>query len=76
MIKTTTLDKERWLDIADYVLEIGATFAIILRRENYEGKGEHDARELQADMMCAAAAIRYVAEFASDKCVFAANVEE
>lgn len=76
MIKTTTLDKEQWLDIADCIFELGEKFAIMIRRENYEGQGEQDARELQADILCAVTAIKYVAEFASDKCVFAANVEE
>jgi hypothetical protein len=70
-----TLTKEQWEDIAYAVAELGNQFAIMLRRQNYEGQGEQDARELQADIICAVSAIKYVAEFAADKCVFAAPVE-
>lgn len=67
-----TLSKEEWEQIADSVLELGSIFATMLRQQNYEGVGEQDASELEADIICAAAAIKYVAEFAADKCVFAA----
>lgn len=67
-----TLSKEDWERIANSMLELGNVFAIMLRQQNYEGKGEQDASELEADIICAVAAIKYVAEFAADKCVFAA----
>ena len=67
-----TLSKEEWEQIADSMLELGSIFATVLRRQNCEGTGEQDASELEADVICAVAAIKYVAEFAADKCVFAA----
>ena len=70
-----SLSKEDWERIADAMLELGQQFAIMLRRKNFEGQGEQDARELEADIICAVSAIKYVAEFAADKCVFAAPKE-
>ena len=73
--KKVTIDKDDWERIADAMLELGQQFAIMLRRKNFEGQGEQDARELEADIICAVSAIKYVAEFAADKCVFAAPAE-
>lgn len=69
-IKTHIIDKERWLEVAENIAELGNMCAASLRRENYEGQGEQDAKELEADIFLATLAVRYVAEFARDKCVF------
>ena len=39
-----------------------------LKKKNFDGKGEQDARDWLADVSLACLALLYVAEFASDKC--------
>ena len=70
-----TLTKEQWEDVAYRIGELGNIYSVLLRQKNFEGQGEQDARDLQADITCAVSAIKYVANFAADKCIFAAPKE-
>lgn len=70
-----TLSEEEWKEIACVINELGERCAMLLRRANYKGEGEQDACALQQDIALAVIAIKYVAEFASDKCIFVAPLE-
>lgn len=63
-----TLPKERWVEAAENVLEMGNQIAALLLRRNADGMGKQDAEEWTADVLLAYTALRYVAEFATDKC--------
>ena len=62
------LPKERWNEAADNLMEAGKLLAGWFRVRNFEGRGQEDADEFMADVILACTALRYVAEFASDKC--------
>lgn len=62
------LPKERWNEAAENLMQVGLVIATHLRVENYEGHGKEDADEWMADVTLACTALRYVAEFAADKC--------
>lgn len=70
MPKTMTLSPQEWKELASRIETMGQLFQQILIKQNYEGAGKRDAEECEADIICAITAINYVAEFASDKCVF------
>lgn len=70
MEKTMTLSKQEWKELAERIEAMGNIFQDILIKQNHEGLGKQDADECEADIICALSAINYVAEFASDKCVF------
>lgn len=63
-----TLPKERWVEAAENVQKAGNYVAAILAKRNFEGKGQEDAEEWLADVLLAYTALRYVAEFATDRC--------
>lgn len=62
------LPKQSWLRIAENIKGIALINAAKLKQRNYNGRGQQDAEELLTDMYLAEVAIRYVAEFATDKC--------
>ena len=62
------LPKETWEAAADHLEEAGKLVAMWFLKENFEGRGEEDAEAWLADIMLASTALRYVAEFARDKC--------
>lgn len=68
-----TLTREQWLETTENVQEI---FTMLLNALKHNGASETDVQEFTADVTCALTAMRYVAEFASDKCVFAAINKE
>jgi len=70
---TVTLTREQWLETTENVQEI---FELLLNALKHNGASETDVEEFTADATCALTAMRYVAEFASDKCVFAAINKE
>lgn len=70
---TVTLTREQWLETTENVQEI---FELLLNALKHNGASETDVEEFTADATCALTAMRYVAEFASDKCVFATVKKE
>lgn len=75
-MKTTTLSKQDWLELAERILTAGNLMSVVVTQINGDGMGREDANDCLADFACAVAAIRYVAEYAPDKCVFAALEEK
>ena len=63
-----SLPRETWLAVRDDLAQAFPAIAEILRRINYEGKGEQDKREFLAEAQLALQALTYVGEFAADKC--------
>lgn len=49
-------------------MQAGLMVAKYFRTLNFEGRGKEDADEWMADVTLACTALRYVAEFAADKC--------
>lgn len=62
------LPKETWVAVASNLEEVGKLIAMWFLKENFEGRGEEDAEAWLADVALACTALRYVAEFAVDKC--------
>ena len=62
------LPKERWNEAAENLMQAGLMVAKYFRARNFEGRGKEDADEWMADVTLACTALRYVAEFAADKC--------
>lgn len=62
------LPKERWNEAAENLMQVGLAVATKLRTMNFKGRGKEDADEWMADVTLACTALRYVAEFAADKC--------
>lgn len=62
------LPKERWNEAAENLMEAGLMVAKYLRAMNLEGRGKEVADEWMADVTLACTSLRYVAEFAADKC--------
>ena len=62
------LPAETWLQVRDDLAQAFPAIAEILRRMNYEGKGEQDKQEFLAEAQLALQALSYVGEFAADKC--------
>ena len=65
-----TVEKERWMEAASNLEELGRALAANLLAINAEGRGKEDADDLVADITLACLALGYVAEFAVDKCRF------
>jgi hypothetical protein len=64
------LTKEQWNRVGDTLELIAPIMGEWLKRKDYEGLGAKDKEEFLGNMHCAIVAIRYVAEFATDKCMF------
>ena len=63
-----TLPRETWLAVRNDLAEVFPYIGELLRRMNYEGKGERDKEEFLAEAQLAIQSLTYVAEFATDKC--------
>ena len=63
-----TLPKERWIEAAQNLEDLGNVLANNLLAMNREGRGQEDADALMADVVLACIALNHVAEFAVDKC--------
>ena len=63
-----TLPKERWIEAARNLEDLGNVLANNLLAVNREGRGQEDADALMADVVLACIALNHVAEFAVDKC--------
>lgn len=63
-----TVAKERWLEAAKNIGELGEVIGAYLIHANKDGRGQEDADELAADIILACMALHHVAEFAVDKC--------
>lgn len=63
-----TLPKERWIEAAKNLEDLGNVLANNLLAVNSEGRGQEDADALMADFVLARIALNHVAEFAVDKC--------
>ena len=63
-----TLPKERWIEAAKNLEDLGNVLANNLLAMNREGRGQEDADALMADVVLACIALNHVAEFAVDKC--------
>lgn len=75
-MKTMTLSKQDWLELAERITIAGNLMSAVVAQINGDGMGHEDANDCLADFACAVAAIRYVAEYAPDKCIFAALEEK
>lgn len=62
------LPKEVWLSVAKDLEFISVHGAAFMKAINFQSQGDGDADDWQTDMMLAITAVRYVAEFARDKC--------
>lgn len=63
-----TLPKERWIQAAKNLEDLGNVLAPGLLAMNGDGRGQEDADALMADIVLACLALNHVAEFAVDKC--------
>ena len=63
-----TLPKERWIEAAKNLEDLGNVLANNLLAMNREGRGQEDADALMADVVLACIALNHVEEFAVDKC--------
>lgn len=63
-----TVPKERWIEAAKNLEDLGNVLAANLLAINGDGRGQEDADALMADIVLACLALNYVAEFAVDKC--------
>lgn len=63
-----TMPKERWIEAAKNLEDLGNVLANNLLAVNREGRGQEDADALMADVVLACIALNHVAEFAVDKC--------
>ena len=70
MAKAMTLSPQEWKDLAERIGIIGQGVQRILTLSDRDGMGSQDAQDVAADIICAMAAINYVALNAADKCVF------
>ena len=70
MAQAMTLSPQEWKELADRIKILGVMMQKILIAQNNDGMGVEDAQDCAADIICAMAAINYVALNAADKCVF------
>lgn len=70
MAQTMTLTPQEWIDLAERIGVLGVMMQKILAFQNNDGMGVQDAQDCAADIICAMAAINYVALNAADKCIF------
>lgn len=64
------ISKERWEEAAENMEQVAPMIAAWLKKQNFEGRGNEDAKGFMNDAQLAVVALKYVAEFASDKCRF------
>ena len=62
------LPKEKWEEAADNLEQVGKVMAMWLLKKNFDGRGEEDAADFLADITLASVAMRYVANYATEKC--------
>lgn len=62
------LPKEEWEKAADNLEQLGKIMAMWFLKENFDGRGQEDAEDILADITLASVAMRYVANFATEKC--------
>lgn len=62
-----TVPKERWIEAAKNLEDLGNVLAGNLLAINGDGRGQEDADALMADIVLACLALNHVAEFAVDK---------
>lgn len=62
------LPKEEWEKAADNLEQVGKIMAMWLLKKNFDGRGQEDADDFLADITLASVAMRYVANFATEKC--------
>ena len=63
-----TVPKERWIEAAKNLEDLGNVLAANMLAINGDGRGQEDADALMADIVLACLALNHVAEFAVDKC--------
>ena len=63
-----TVPKERWIEAAKNLEDLGNVLAGNLLAINGDGRGQEDADALMADIVLACLELNHVAEFAVDKC--------
>lgn len=61
------LPKEEWEKAADNLEQVGKIMAMWLLKKNFDGRGQEDADDFLADITLASVAMRYVANFATEK---------
>ena len=64
-----TVPKERRIEAAKNLEDLGNVLAGNLLAINGDGRGQEDADALMADIVLACLALNHVAEFAVDKCL-------
>ena len=62
------LPRETWLAVRDDLAQAFPVLGELLRKINYQGKGEQDKEEFLMYTQLALQAMTYVGEFAADKC--------
>lgn len=62
------LPREAWLAVRDDLAQAFPVLGELLRKINYQGKGEQDKEEFLMYAQLALQALTYVGEFAADKC--------
>ena len=62
------LPRETWLAVRDDLAQSFPVLGELLRKINYQGKGEQDKEEFLMYTQLALQAMTYVGEFAADKC--------
>lgn len=62
------MPKEKWEKAADNLEQVGKIMAMWLLKKNFDGRGQEDADDFLADITLASVAMRYVANFATEKC--------
>lgn len=62
------LPKEKWEEAADNLEQVGKVMAMWFLKKNFDGRGEEDAADFLADITLASVAMRYVANYATEKC--------
>ena len=62
------LPKEKWEKAADNLEQVGKIMAMWLLKKNFDGRGQEDAEDFLADITLASVAMRYVANYATEKC--------
>lgn len=62
------LPKEKWEKAADNLEQVGKIMAMWFLKKNFDGRGQEDAEDILADITLASVAMRYVANYATEKC--------
>jgi len=69
-MKDQVLSKEACEAAIERIEMAAEPVANVIKKTNYEGQGESDSGAYLMDMQLAISAMKYVAEFATDKCRF------